>query len=379
MFIGVHRGIIKRDSQERRPIGQRLAAIITQFNLILQIFDVIPIQNATETHWSTELAQAIKSPAELMPLLGLSSTSLPQAEQAMASFRMLVPRPFLARMEYGNPNDPLLKQVLADDIEMLPVSGYSKDPLDEGEHNPQKAIVHKYERRVLVITTGSCAVNCRYCFRRHFPYGDNQLAQKEWDSIIEYIQQHPQVNEVILSGGDPLMLKDSQLSKHILRLNELPQLKRLRIHSRLPVVIPSRINEELLSWVKASRLDIVLVLHSNHANEIDAAIAEKVTQLKAHGVTVLNQGVLLRNVNDSVTAQVELSEKLFDAGILPYYMFTFDPIEGGAHFDIPIAEAQSLMGQVAKYLPGYLMPRLAKEIPGEPAKTVLAPTFTPDA
>jgi KamA family protein len=175
------------------------------------------------------------------------------------------------------------------------------------------------------------------------------------------------------------MLKDSQLSKHILRLNELPQLKRLRIHSRLPIVIPSRINEELLSWVKACRLDIVLVLHSNHANEIDAAIAEKVTQLKAHGVTVLNQGVLLRNVNDSITAQVELSEKLFDAGILPYYMFTFDPIEGGAHFDIPIAEAQSLMGQVAKYLPGYLMPRLAKEIPGEPAKTVLAPTFAPDA
>ncbi|WP_067206490.1 EF-P beta-lysylation protein EpmB [Marinomonas aquimarina] len=334
---------------------------------------MIPIQNATETHWSTELAQAIKSPAELWPLLGLTEQDLPAAHKAMASFKMLVPRPFVSRMEFGNVNDPLLKQVLADDIEMLPVAGYSKDPLDEGNHNPQKAIVHKYERRILVITTGTCAVNCRYCFRRHFPYGDNQLAQKEWDSVIDYLKDHPEVNEVILSGGDPLMLKDSQLSQHIARLNDLPQLKRLRIHSRLPVVIPSRINDELLAWVSQSRLDVVLVLHSNHAHEIDQSIADKVALLKRAGVTVLNQGVLLRGVNDSVEAQVNLSEALFAAGILPYYMFTFDPIEGGAHFDISIEAAQQLMGQVAQKLPGYLMPKLAKEIPGEPAKTVLAP------
>lgn len=334
---------------------------------------MIPLQNALETHWSTELAQAIKSPSELIPLLGLSKTGLPPGLLAMESFRMLVPRPFVSRMEQGNPNDPLLKQVLADDIEMQPSPGYSKDPLDEGNHTPQKAIVHKYERRVLVITTGSCAVNCRYCFRRHFPYGDNQLAQKEWDSVFAYLEQHPEVNEVILSGGDPLMLKDSQLSKHIARFDALPQLTRLRIHTRLPIVIPSRINDELLDWVKASRLNIVMVLHSNHANEIDQTIAEKVTLLKQAGVTVLNQGVLLRGINDSVEAQVNLSEKLFAAGILPYYMFTFDPIEGGAHFDIDINEAQQLMGKVAQKLPGYLLPRLAKEIPGRPAKTVIAP------
>ncbi len=334
---------------------------------------MIPIQNTTEIHWSTELAQAIKSPAELRPLLGLSEQDLPDAQKAMASFKMLVPRPFVSRMQFGNADDPLLKQVLADDIEMLPVEGYSKDPLDEGNHNPQKAIVHKYERRILVITTGTCAVNCRYCFRRHFPYGDNQLAQKEWDSVIDYLKDHPEVNEVILSGGDPLMLKDSQLRQHIARLNDLPQLKRLRIHSRLPIVIPSRINDELLDWMGKTRLDVVLVLHSNHANEIDQSIADKVTLLKQAGVTVLNQGVLLKDINDSVEAQVELSEALFDAGILPYYMFTFDPIEGGAHFDISVEEAQRLMGQVAQKLPGYLMPKLAKEIPGEPAKTVLAP------
>lgn len=336
---------------------------------------MIPIQNAIENHWSTELAQAIKTPAELLPLLGLKAEDLPNAALAMQSFRMLVPRPFVQRMTYGNPHDPLLKQVLADDIEMQSTAGYSKDPLNESAHTPQKAIVHKYERRVLVITTGVCAVNCRYCFRRHFPYGDNQLAQKEWDSVIAYLEQHPEVNEVILSGGDPLMLKDSQLAKQIDRLNALPQLKRLRIHSRLPVVIPSRINAELLAWIQLCRLDVVLVLHSNHGNEIDQTLAEKVSLLKQAGVTVLNQGVLLKGVNDTVEAQVELSERLFAAGILPYYMFTFDPIEGGAHFDLSVEHAQTLMGQVAQKLPGYLMPKLAKEIPGQPAKTVLAPTL----
>ncbi|MBM6551414.1 EF-P beta-lysylation protein EpmB [Marinomonas ostreistagni] len=334
---------------------------------------MIPIQNAIETHWSTELAQALKTPAELLPLLGLDAQDLPKAAQAMDSFRMLVPKPFVERMGYGDPQDPLLKQVLADDIEMQPVSGYVKDPLDEGNHNPQKAIVHKYERRVLIITTGICAVNCRYCFRRHFPYGDNQLAQKEWDSVISYLEQHPEVNEVILSGGDPLMLKDSQLAKQVARLEALPQLKRLRIHSRLPIVIPSRINDEFISWIQQTRLDVILVLHSNHANEIDQTIAHKVALLKQAGVTVLNQGVILKGVNDSVSAQVDLSEALFAAGILPYYMFTLDPIEGGAHFDVSLTEAQQLMGQVAHKLPGYLMPKLAKEIPGQPAKTVLAP------
>ncbi len=323
-----------------------------------------------------ELTQAIRSPSELLTLLQLAPHQLPESSNAEEAFKMLVPRPFVARMEQGNPNDPLLRQVLADNIEMTPVSGYSKDPLDEGNHTPRKAIVHKYKHRVLVITTGTCAVNCRYCFRRHFPYSDNQLAQREWDHVIEYLEQHPEVNEVILSGGDPLMLKDSQLSKHVARLNALPQLKRLRIHSRLPVVIPSRVNYELLAWMASSPLDIVLVLHSNHGNEINQEIAAKVTQLKQAGVTVLNQGVLLKGVNDSVKAQVDLSERLFAAGILPYYMFTFDPIEGGAHFDISVTEAQKLMGQVAEILPGYLMPRLAKEIPGQPAKTVLAPSLS---
>lgn len=350
-----------------------MAVIITQFNLILQIFDVIPIQNTEPTHWTDELVHAVKTPSELLTLLGLDDRHLPSSQNAMSAFKMLIPRPFIARMEYGNAEDPLLRQVLADDIEMQPSAGYSQDPLDEGNHTPQKALVHKYERRVLVIAAGSCAVNCRYCFRRHFPYSDNQLAQQEWDSVIHYIEANPSINEVILSGGDPLMLKDSLLSKHIARLNTLPQLKRLRIHTRLPIVIPERINAELLQWVEDSKLDVIMVLHSNHGNEIDNIIAKKVLQLKQAGATVLNQGVLLKGINDTVEAQVALSERLFAAGILPYYMFTLDPIEGGAHFDISIDTAQRLMGQVAQKLPGYLMPRLAKEIPGEPAKTIFAP------
>ena len=310
---------------------------------------------------------------ELVKHLGLSEKLSQQGIEAHQSFKLLVPRPYLSRIEYGNPNDPLLLQILPSAAEMQKVIGYTKDPLEEADHNPQKAIVHKYKRRLLVITTGTCAVNCRYCFRRHFPYGDNQLAQAEWQSVIEYLEKHPEVNEVILSGGDPLMMKDALLANKIGLLEALPQIKRLRIHSRLPVVIPARVCDDMLTWINKSRLDIVMVWHINHANEMDNELAQAAFKLKQAGVTLLNQGVLLKGINDTVDAQVNLSEAVFDAGILPYYMFTLDPVEGAAHFDISIEDAQRLMGKVAAELPGYLVPRLAKEIPGKPAKSVFAP------
>lgn len=296
-----------------------------------------------------------------------------QGVEAHKTFKLLVPRPYLSRIEHGNPNDPLLVQILPSAREMLAVTGYSKDPLEEADHNPQKAIVHKYKRRLLVITTGTCAVNCRYCFRRHFPYGDNQLAQTEWDSVIDYLKAHPEVNEVILSGGDPLMMKDALLADKVRKLEALPQIKRLRIHSRLPVVIPQRVCQAMLDWIKASRLDIIMVWHINHANEVDEYVIQAAQRLKQQGVTLLNQGVLLKGVNDTVRAQVDLSEAVFKAGLIPYYMFTLDPVEGAAHFDISVEDAQRLMGEVAAELPGYLVPKLAKEIPGEAAKTVFAP------
>lgn len=310
---------------------------------------------------------------ELVKHLGLSEKLSQQGIEAHQSFKLLVPRPYLSRIEYGNPNDPLLLQILPSAAEMQKVIGYTKDPLEEADHNPQKAIVHKYKRRLLVITTGTCAVNCRYCFRRHFPYGDNQLAQAEWQSVIEYLEKHPEVNEVILSGGDPLMMKDALLANKIGLLEALPQIKRLRIHSRLPVVIPARVCDDMLTWINKSRLDIIMVWHINHANEMDNELAQAAFKLKQAGVTLLNQGVLLKGINDTVDAQVNLSEAVFDAGILPYYMFTLDPVEGAAHFDIPIEDAQRLMGKVAAELPGYLVPRLAKEIPGKSAKSVFAP------
>ena len=310
---------------------------------------------------------------ELVKHLGLSEKLSQQGIEADQSFKLLVPRPYLSRIEYGNPNDPLLLQILPSAAEMQKVIGYTKDPLEEADHNPQKAIVHKYKRRLLVITTGTCAVNCRYCFRRHFPYGDNQLAQAEWQSVIEYLEKHPEVNEVILSGGDPLMMKDALLADKIRLLEALPQIKRLRIHSRLPVVIPVRVCDDMLTWINKSRLDIIMVWHINHANEMDNELAQAAFKLKQAGVTLLNQGVLLKGINDTVDAQVNLSEAVFDAGILPYYMFTLDPVEGAAHFDISIEDAQRLMGKVAAELPGYLVPRLAKEIPGKPAKSVFAP------
>lgn len=312
---------------------------------------------------------------ELVKHLGLSEKLSQQGIEADQSFKLLVPRPYLSRIEYGNPNDPLLLQILPSAAEMQKVIGYTKDPLEEADHNPQKAIVHKYKRRLLVITTGTCAVNCRYCFRRHFPYGDNQLAQAEWQSVIEYLEKHPEVNEVILSGGDPLMMKDALLADKIRLLEALPQIKRLRIHSRLPVVIPARVCDDMLTWINKSRLDIIMVWHINHANEMDSELAQAAFKLKQAGVTMLNQGVLLKGINDTVSAQVNLSEAVFDAGILPYYMFTLDPVEGAAHFDISIEDAQRLMGKVAAELPGYLVPRLAKEIPGKPAKSVFAPLF----
>ncbi len=340
---------------------------------------MIPIQTNNQTEnelsWSQHLSRAITSLPKLIYHLGLPESLIEQGTEAHQSFKLLVPRPYLSRIEYGNPNDPLLLQILPSATEMQKVLGYNKDPLEEADHNPQKAIVHKYKRRLLVITTGTCAVNCRYCFRRHFPYGDNQLAQAEWQSVIDYLQAHPDVNEVILSGGDPLMMKDALLVKKIRQLEALPQIKRLRIHSRLPVVIPARVTKDMIDWIRASRLDIIMVWHINHANEMDEELAQAAFKLKQAGVTVLNQGVLLKGINDSVEAQVNLSEAVFSAGILPYYMFTLDPVEGAAHFDISVEDAQKLMGKVAAELPGYLVPKLAKEIPGQTSKTVFAPTF----
>lgn len=342
-----------------------------------QTSDHIKITSLTETpNWVLEIKHAIKHLDVLASELNLDKEALQTGNSAHQAFSLMVPRPYLERIEKGNQLDPLLLQILPLQQEMEQVQGYVKDPLAEKEHNPKKALVHKYSSRILVITSGTCAINCRYCFRRHFPYADNHLSQSEWSSLIDYLQCHPEINEVILSGGDPLMIKDKQLAQRIAALEDLPQIKRLRIHTRLPVVIPSRINPEMLEWIKQTRLKIIMVWHINHANEIDEYVAEAAAKLVKAGVKLFNQGVILKNVNDTPEAQVTLSEALFDADILPYYMFTLDPVEGAAHFDISLDDAKLLMGKVAAKLPGYLVPKLAKEIPGKSAKTLFAPTLS---
>lgn len=331
---------------------------------------------ATEDTWQQLLSQAITDPAKLIRALNLPDEMIPAARQANKDFSLRVPAPYLQRIKPGDMNDPLLRQVLpiAEETEIVP--GYITDPLAEADSNPHDGLIHKYKGRVLVILTGACAINCRYCFRRHFPYEDNRLGPDQWQQVIDYIAGDNSIKEVIFSGGDPLATNDKRLDKLISSLEAIPHLQRLRIHSRLPVVIPQRITPELTQRLADSRLRTVMVLHINHANEIDAEVAAAVTQLKQADVTVLNQAVLLRGVNDSVEALENLSEDLFAAGILPYYLFTFDPVAGAAHFDIADAQAQALMSQLQSRLPGYLVPKLAREIPGRASKTLLPVSST---
>ncbi|WP_240936148.1 EF-P beta-lysylation protein EpmB [Billgrantia bachuensis] len=321
--------------------------------------------------WQTQLSQAIRDPRELCRRLGLDDAWLPGAERGHALFEIRVPEAFLARMRHGDPNDPLLHQVLPLAAEGESVPGYVTDPLAEAEHTSGPGLIHKYNGRVLLIASPACAVNCRYCFRRHFPYADNSPSRAQWERSLETLHNDPSIHEAILSGGDPLAASDRQLAWLIERLEAIPHLKRLRLHTRLPVVIPDRVDDALLGWLGATRLQKVVVLHINHANEIDKAVIDACARLKAAGATLLNQSVLLRNVNDSVDALAQLSERLFEAGVLPYYLHVLDPVAGAAHFDVPDEEARELVAGLREELPGFLLPRLVREIPGEASKTPL--------
>nr|WP_298250818.1 EF-P beta-lysylation protein EpmB [uncultured Halomonas sp.] len=321
--------------------------------------------------WQAQLAGAIRDPRELCRRLGLDERWLPGAEAGHALFEVRVPEAFLARMHRGDPDDPLLRQVLPLGEEARPTPGYVDDPLEEAAHTPAKGLIHKYHGRVLLITSPACAVNCRYCFRRHFPYAENSPSTAQWEASLDVLRDDPSITEAILSGGDPLATNDRRLAGMIQRLEDIPHLKRVRIHTRLPVVIPERIDANLLGWLEATRLQKVMVLHINHANEIDDAVIDACARLKRAGVTLLNQSVLLRGINDSIETLATLSERLLDAGVLPYYLHVLDPVTGAAHFDVPDAEARELVAGLREKLPGFLMPRLVREVPGENSKTPL--------
>lgn len=331
---------------------------------------------AVERNWINELANAITDPEKLLNHLQIPVDKWPKDQnghisfQAKAAFSQRVPISFIERMEKGNINDPLLRQVLPISEELVIHSGYSSDPLEE-QDNEQPGILHKYKNRALLILKGGCAVNCRYCFRRHFPYSDNKGSKSVWQHSIDYIAAHTELNEVILSGGDPLMAKDHELQWLVDHLSNISHIKRLRIHSRLPVVIPSRITDELCNILSSTRLKVVFVSHINHTNEIDDTLISAFKRLKNSDVTLLNQGVLLKGVNDSVAEQVSLNETLFDAGIQPYYLHVLDKVQGAAHFYVSDAEAKAIMAEMMTQVSGYMVPKLTREISGRPSKTPL--------
>jgi EF-P beta-lysylation protein EpmB len=327
------------------------------------------------TRWQTEMAEAVRDPRELLALLQLDPAWLEPAKRAAAMFPLRVPRAFLTRMAKGDPADPLLRQVLPLGAELQEVPGYSRDPVGDMPSVAAKGLLHKYQGRVLLITTGACGVHCRYCFRRHFPYAEETARADEWAEALAYLKGDTSINEVILSGGDPLSLSDERLAALVRALEGIPHIRRLRIHTRQPVVLPSRVDDSLVGWLKACRLQKVLVLHVYHAREIDAAVRTACAQLKETGATLLNQTVLLRGVNDSARVLSDLSEALFEAGVLPYYLNLLDPVAGAAHFDVPEAEALVLMTELRAQLPGYLVPRLVREVPGAPSKMPVVPVL----
>ncbi len=319
-------------------------------------------------HWQKELANAVKDPQQLVKMLELDEAQLEAGFAARKDFPMLVPLPFVAKMEKGNPRDPLLLQVMPQASELIKQAGFSKDPLLEHD-TAAPGLLHKYKSRVLFILKAGCAVNCRYCFRRHFPYQDNSPNKQGWQQAIDYIAAHSEINEVIFSGGDPLMAKDSQLLWLTEQLAEIQHLKRLRLHTRLPVVLPNRLTAELLGLLSNNRLKTIMVLHINHANEVDNNLLQKLEPFHLSGTTLLNQSVLLKGVNDSLTALTELSEALFGANILPYYLHQLDKVQGAAHFEVSDKQAGLLMQGLLAELPGFLVPKLVREVGGESSKT----------
>lgn len=327
-------------------------------------------QNNTHREvWLQQLSDVITDPAELLQLLGLSEDAEMQAGiDARRLFPLRVPRTFLTRIKVGDSQDPLLKQILTQKQEFFEVEGYSNDPLNEQE-NAIPGLLHKYKNRALLLVKGGCAVNCRYCFRRHFPYQENQGNKNNWQQAVDYIKTQPELDEIIFSGGDPLMAKDHELDWLIAKLEEIPHLKRLRIHSRIVTAIPARITEWLCRRFSGSRFQIILVTHINHANEIDEDVIRSMTMLKQSGVTLLNQSVLLRGVNDNAQILADLSDKLFDSGIMPYYLHVLDKVQGAAHFMVEDEEARQIMRQLLSLTSGYLVPKLTRETGGRPSKT----------
>lgn len=327
------------------------------------------------TSWQQQMAAAITCPQQLIEALRLDPALIQPARAAAAAFGLRVPLSYVARMRRGDPHDPLLRQVLPLGEELNSPSDYVADPLGESGSLRAPGLLQKYRGRALLITTSACAVHCRYCFRREFPYSEQSTDGPRWSAALEEIARDESLEEIILSGGDPLSLSDARLTALTDALALIPHIRRLRIHTRQPVVLPARIDDGLLAWLARLRWSPIIVSHVNHPNEIDDEVRGACARLKSAGATLLNQSVLLRGVNDDLQALVSLSVKLFEAGVLPYYLHVLDRVRGASHFDVPESRARELAGELAARLPGYLVPRLTREVDGAPAKVPLAPVL----
>ena len=314
----------------------------------------------------------IRDPQQLFERLQLNPEERPDLSAALQSFPLRVTEAFVAKMQPGNWQDPLLLQILPQQTETRALQGYSDDPLDEAKTNPVPGLIHKYHGRVLLITSPACAIHCRYCFRRNFPYNDNRPSLAEWQQAIDYISGRPEISEVILSGGDPLSLPDDYLASLRDRLAAIEHVTTLRLHTRMPLVLPARITDTLLHSLSHPRLHTVIVIHSNHANELDAHSKTALLALKHQGFTLLNQSVLLRNINDNADTLLALSRRLFDCGVLPYYLHVLDKVNGASHFERSDKDAVALAEALLAQLPGYLVPKLVREEPGALSKRPLA-------
>ena len=323
---------------------------------------------AAPVRWQQRWREAIRDPRELLRQLGLDPVALGVSDEAASQFAVRVPQGFAARMRHGDRHDPLLRQVLPITDELKVVPGFSLDAVGDGAAKKATGVIQKYRGRALLVTTGSCAINCRYCFRRHFDYGTENAAREGWRDAVDAIAQDPDIDEVILSGGDPLSLATHKLLELTQALKQIPHLRRLRIHSRLPVVLPERVDDELVQWIGSLPWPVAFVIHANHANEFDASVDAAMARLRAAGATLLNQAVLLRGVNDSIEALQALSERSFAAGVLPYYLYQVDRVEGVAHFEVADDTAKNLHAQLTARLSGYLVPKLVREISGDSSK-----------
>ncbi|MDY6980548.1 MAG: EF-P beta-lysylation protein EpmB [Pseudomonadota bacterium] len=321
--------------------------------------------------WQKSLARAIRDPRELLATLQLPDSLLAGAEAAGRDFPLLVPRGYVARMRVGDPQDPLLRQVLPLEDETCATPGYVTDPVGDLSAMTRPGVLHKYHGRALVVATGACGIHCRYCFRRHFPYSRANPMPERWQQVREYLLEDDTIEELILSGGDPLSLSDHRLAGLLEAVQDVPHLRRVRLHTRYPVILPERLTGELLGLLGALPQQVILVIHANHANEIDAEVHQALAPWRQAGITLLNQAVLLRGVNDCASTLASLSEALFAAGVLPYYLHQLDPVQGAAHFAVNEERARALETALRDRLPGYLVPRLVREQAGAAAKTPL--------